>query len=132
MPPAITKRLFIPKIRSPSAGEHFFQELELGFSHVTAVSSGSLLTVCHRSHLGFESLCACVRAYLRYWATSLNAARENWKALVKVWTWVLRQTSSVYVSCVLLIGAPVRMRAGHRSLKVVGGRDEFASLYLFC
>lgn len=71
-------------------------------------------------------MCVRVHACVRYWATSLNAAWENWKALVKVWTWDLRQTSSVYVSCVLLIGGPVRVRAGHRSLKAVDGRDEFA------
>lgn len=75
MPPAVTKHLLIPHTelwcrgmenhkfsaaqQSLVTGEHFFEELECGLSHVTSVSLGSLL-VCHRSLLGFGPLPLCI------------------------------------------------------------------------
>lgn len=75
MPLAVTKHLLISHTelwcwgtenhkfsaaqQSLVAGKHFFEELECGLSHVTSVSSGSLL-VCHRSHSLALGLYYCV------------------------------------------------------------------------
>lgn len=94
MPPVVTKHLLIPHTelwchgtenhkfsaaqQSLVAGKHFFQALECGFSHVTSMSSGSLLVSLDLT----PWLWAFTAVYMDHCTASLNAGlEENRKAL---------------------------------------------------